>query len=223
MAGLLGMIGIILGAFRVRLNWIVIAGCILISLFGIRTAFRGLDWENTYTLAKADIAASLSDYNAYNVVAQKLLDQSHYLQAEQYARESVEIYPTYTNYCNLGAALFYLGDYQAARAADTDGLRYGDYNLIYENLAGLALVHGSPATDGPLFEKALGKFPTDYKLWLYLALIQQEYHANAKAKIAMTDAAKYGPVPSGIYNGIMNNQAFAVQLPGLGELHFEAD
>jgi hypothetical protein len=78
-------------------------------------------------------------------------------------------------------------------------------------------LYGNPSSDGQLFTNALGRYPQDALLWKYLAILEDKYNSNAKAKIYITKAASYGPVPQALYNKIMNNQPFTLNLPNLGK------
>jgi hypothetical protein len=217
MAGVLGMIGIILEAFRISPKWILIIGIIVISILGFRTAARGLDWRNPTSLSYKDIAASPDDFVAYNDLAASLSNQGQYTLAKTYLLRSINIYPTYFSYYNLGVISSNLGDYPEAITAYNDALKYGNDAIIYENLGELSLLYGNPSSDGQLFTNALGRYPQDALLWKYLAILEDKYNSNAKAKIYITKAASYGPVPQALYNKIMNNQPFTLNLPNLGK------
>jgi len=215
MAGVLGMFGVILEAFKIRPRWLLIIAAIVIGLLGFRTALRGLDWQNPTTLARRDIAASPDDFVAYNDLASSLSKQGHYQEAKGYLLRSISIYPTYFSYYNLGAISTGLGDYSGAITAYNDALKYGNAVIIYENLGELSLIYGNPTSDGQLFTNALERFPQDAKLWAYLAILEDKYNDNAKAKIYISKAASYGQVPQVLYGKIMNNQPFTLSLPDL--------
>ena len=63
MAGLLGIIGIIIKTFWKKLNpsWFLAATALVIIIFGGRTLMRGVDWNNKYHLDRLDITASKQD------------------------------------------------------------------------------------------------------------------------------------------------------------------
>jgi tetratricopeptide (TPR) repeat protein len=219
MAGVLGMIGVVLTVFppRIRPIWLLMVGIAVIGILGFRTGLRGLDYRNQYTLAYKSIAASPDDYVADNIVAAGLNDQGKFAQGKVYAQRSVDIFPTFVNYNNLGLSLAGLGDYSAAAHAYYTGLSYGKYVLIYENIAALTLVYGNPNTDKQYLVQTLGKYPQDSIVWLDLAILEDRYNDNADAKVAITNAAMYGQAPKFIYNSIMNNQPFTVELIGTGK------
>jgi hypothetical protein len=217
MVGVLGMVGVILGAYKVRPKWFLTIAVILICLLGVRTAIRGLDWSNPNTLTYKNITASPEDFVAYNDIANSLNNQGHYQKAKAYELDSINIYPTYFGYYNLGVIQVELRNFPDAINAYNNALKYGNDVIIYENLAELSILYGNPTSDGQLFTNALGRFPQDVKLWTYLAIIEDKYNANAKAQTYITKAASLGPVSQFIYNKIISNQPFTLSLPDLGK------
>jgi len=213
--GLLGMIGIALLTIKHRLEpgWLILPAVLLTAILGVRSAVRGTDYSSQYNLARADLKVSSNDYSAMNNVAQGLIDQGKYKPAIQYAEESAAIYPTVSNYDNLGVALEYTENYAAAVKAYNRALQYGSLNIIYENLVEIALVYGTPASHVQLFEKAFKAYPTDFKIWLYLAIMEDEAGATANSRTALSYAVSYGQIPQVLYNDIYSGQQFSLQLP----------
>jgi hypothetical protein len=219
MAGLLGMLGVILVTFQAKINPVlfVFLALLIVGTLGVRTAIRGTDYRSEHALALHDIAASNEDYTAYNLIAADYISQDNFNEAKLYAARSVSIFPTWTNYDNLGLALTGLGQYNAAASAYINSLQRNALSSAYENTATLALVYGTPAGGKHLLFVLIQKFPKDSTLWLYLALFYGEHNDNADAKFAIQQAASYGQVPQDIYNGIMSNKTFPVALNGLGK------
>jgi tetratricopeptide (TPR) repeat protein len=214
MAGLLGMIGTTLTVIKIKASRqaIVLVGLILMIVLCARTIDRSFNWRSSADLARADIAASPDNYNAYDVLAIEDINDGNLAQARAYSQQSIAIYPTYTNYANLGVADMNTGMYADAVVADTYALKYGNFNIIYENLSGLALIYGNPLQTQPFITNALLRFPDDPVLWTNLALLDYEYHDDAGARIAITNAARYGQVSSFIYGNIMANRPFMLDL-----------
>lgn len=219
MVGVIGMIGVVLVAFQTHLqpSWFLVIAVLVIGVLGFRTAIRGLDWENKTVIAYKDISASPENYAAYSDVARILVLQGRYKEAEGYALHSVNILPTYVNNYNLGGILTKLGDYHGAIRAYNHSLEYLSLSLTYENLAELYVVYGDPTTDSRLFTTALARYPGDSKLLMYLAIIEDEYNDNADAKTYISRAASYGQVPQVLYDNIMNNKSYTLNLYDLGE------
>lgn len=215
MAGILGMIGVVLSnAVKVKPVCLVAVALCVIGISGIRTNLRGHDWSSQYNLAVHDIAASKEDYYAYNNVAAQLINQREYEAAMPYAQRSISIHPYIMNYINLGVILGQTGNYVGAVQAFDHSLKFGDYNLTYDDIAPFTLVTGEPEQADQYFVIALSKFPHDSTLWMYRALLEDKYSDNADAKNSIAMAAKYGPVPQDMYNYIQNNQSFTYTIVG---------
>ncbi|MGD0284541.1 MAG: hypothetical protein ABSB12_03035 [Candidatus Saccharimonadales bacterium] len=217
MAGLLGMIGIILGSFKIRPTWILYIAVILIGLFGIRSAVRGLDWEHPVSLAYKDISVSPDDYVAYNDIAINFNRQHNYAEAVNYIQHSIKIFPAYFNYFNLGVFENNLGNHQQAYNSYITALKYGNDVVIYENLSELSIVYGNRSFDEWLFTKALGQFPDNSKILTNLAIIEDKYNDNTAAKQYIQEAANNGPVSQILYNKIMNDQSFNLNLQDINQ------
>jgi hypothetical protein len=219
MAGVLGMIGVVFLAFQARIkpSWFIAVAVVLISILGVRTAVRGTDWSDLYTLSKHDIAASSDDYAGYNNVAYYLFQHGEYTEAKPYAERSVNIYPTWEAYDDLGTILASLGDYAGAAKAYHQGWQTGgDRYQLYQDMGLLTLVYGDPASNKQFLERILKKFPQSYELWMFVAIQEELLKDNANAKIAITNAARYGQVPESIYNGIMSHKPFTFNSTNLG-------
>ncbi len=216
-AGVLGMIGIASSTvkLKVRPDWLILAAVVLIGGLGIRTAVRGTDYRSQYVLARRDLAVSKEDYSAMNDIAQGLTSQGKFQAAAAYAQRSVDIYPAVSNYNNLGVARQQAGNYKGAEAAYNQALKYGSLSEVYENLGQIELAYGQPPSNLQFFQKAINAYPQDYKLWLYVAILYGAEGKTADAKIAIANAAKYGPLPQILYDDIMKDQPF--ELPLLGK------
>ena len=218
MIGVLGMIGVVLSVFRLRINpvWILIIAVLIVGSLGLRTAVRGLDWSSPYTLALKDITVSKEDYNAYESIATELMNQNKYSEAKLYVDKSIKIYPTYINYYSLGVILTYQNDYSGAMNAYEFGLTLGNDININQNLAALTLVTGDPQTNKQIMLRALQTFPHDSNIWMYLAILDERNNDNNSAKVAIANAQAYGQVPGFIYDSIINNQPFTINLADKG-------
>ncbi len=218
MAGLLGMIGVVLTAYPLQLRfrrhfiWVVAA---LLVILGTRTALRGVDWQNQYTLARKDIIASPANYDAYTTLASGYNKQNRYNLAKTYAMRSISIQPTFSAYYALGVAYGNLGDYAAAVKAYNTGLSYGNFNLINENLGELMLVQGSPSSNQQFFIDALAQYPEDSQLWMYQAIFDDQQNDSSDAKVAIAHAAHFGNIPQSLYDEVMSSQPYTVKLVNL--------
>lgn len=217
MVGLLGMIGVSLQAIKripLRPEWMLVAAVILVGLLGIRTALRGTDYSSQYKLATRDISVSKDDYAALISMSQYFIDQGRYKEAAMYAQRSIDIYPAVTNYTNLGVALEQEGNYAGASLAYNEALKYGNLSTVYENLALIYLVYSKPSSTNQFFEQALNRYPEDAKLWLYYAVFEGAIDNNVQAKVAISNAAKYGLTQPVIYDTIMQDRTLTLRLLG---------
>ncbi len=210
MAGVLGMMGVALVALRINLKWPIMIGVTLVCLFGARTAIRGLDWENPSQLAHTDISVSKDDYIAYSMIADSLISQNNSTSVEAatpYAAKSVNIFPNFEGYNDLGVSLAYDGNYAGAQAAYEKAIGLAGQSSIYENLCMLSLVYGNPESNLQTFNKALSLYPEDPRIWSLGAMFADNYD-NAKAQEYEQKAVEYGGPTDAAYNAIMNNQPF---------------
>ncbi len=218
MAGLLGMIGVILQTFRFNPYVLGVLACAVILGCGIRTELRGFDWQNSNLLAQKDVAVSPDDYNAYTNLSNVAFENGNYKEAAYYDRRSIIIYPSYFAYFDLGVALSHSGQYAAAEQAYVSASKLSDVSTNYENMAGLTLVYGSPSYDTVLFRTALSAYPEDSLLWLYLAIDEQKYNEPAEAKEYLVKAEQYGSVPPAIAADITNNKPLQINFLGSGKI-----
>jgi hypothetical protein len=221
MAGVLGMVGVIIKSLLPELHInsriLVAVSIIFLVVLGVRTAVRGTDYKNIYTLAANDISATKDDYAAYDALSYYYIARGKYQLAAMDATRSIDIYHLYENYFNLGVSLANEGNYQGAYAAYVQGLRYGSPSVLYENIARLSLVSGSTSSNSQILASGLRKYPRDSLLWLYLAILEARINNNAGAKVDILQSAKYGQVPQFVYNGILNNTPFTILLAQNGE------
>jgi tetratricopeptide (TPR) repeat protein len=68
-----------------------------------------------------------------------------------------------------GAAFFMLGEWDKAQEIWERSLSYGDSFSAYSNLASIHYFQGNYSEAAPLYERALGLNPKDYRLWINLA------------------------------------------------------
>ncbi len=218
MVGMLGMIGIAAKGVLPKLRRdVLLTICLTILLvLGVRTSLRGLDWRNQYVLAYSDIKVSSQDYNAYDTISRGLTASGNYRLAKKYALISTKLQPSYTNYNSLGLIDMHLGDYSEAEQAFNHGLKYGDAVQIHENLCALAIVYGTRSSDNAIFIASINQFPKDSQMWEYLAFYFQMNGDNSGAKTAITKAAEYGQIPQALYENIMNNKPFTLNINNFG-------
>jgi tetratricopeptide (TPR) repeat protein len=220
MVGVLGMLGVGLGTFRVRLKpkWILITGFILITIMGFRTAFRGLDYKNPQKLDLINISVSPEDYAVFENQATYLASHGDYLQAKDYINKSVNIFPNFSSYFDQGIILSKIDDFAGASNAYYNALKYdNEYSGLYENMGGLTLVYGGYDSDKQILLEGIKKFPQNPYLWTYLAIFEDMHGDNTDARIAINNATRYGQISQLLYNNIIDNKSFLLTnfFPGI--------
>jgi protein O-mannosyl-transferase len=217
MVGLLGMFGVFLETFNVSLKnkWIISIILIILTVLSIKTVIRSKDWHDNITLYTHDLKISKDSFALENVLGVQLMKQGKLMEAKNHVQRSVDMFPYFSNYDNLGEIYVGLGDYKNARQAYEKAMKFGDYYLVYEDMAGLSLMDGDPVSNMQFIAKALRKFPQDTKLWLYLAIVAYQ-HQNANiAKYAITQAHEIdrnNPQVPYFYNSIMQNLPLNVKI-----------
>jgi hypothetical protein len=214
MAGLLGMIGIIITTFaksiHINRQLLVSLLILLFVVLGVRTAIRGTNYSSEYAIVKHNITTNGQDFESENELAIYYYNKDDYRDSEAFAIKSVGYFPYATNYNSLGLAYMSLGKYSQSYTAFSKGLKLlPGYCTIYNNLAILSGYYGSPIIDDQILISATSQCPQYPTPWAYLAILDYEYGNSQGAKVAITHAYHYDKSNSliaSIYNSIMNNQ-----------------
>lgn len=220
MAGILGLLGVVLTLFPIRLhpNWLMVLAIVLLGVLGTRTAVRGHDYRTAYNLSLVDTVNSKDDYRADNIVARALVGQGRYAEALPYQEQAIKVNPTYSGYINLASILVNTDNYPGAENSYENSFRYSTPAVVhttYEGIGVLTLLNNNTYAENRRFlEAALSKLPRDPLLWMYLALQDEKNGDNADAKVAITNAANLGQVPSAIYDNIMLDRPFSITIAG---------
>src|SRR5258706_2566909 len=208
--GLLGMIGILLKIYKVNFTnrYVVILTAIILIIFSVRTFVRSFDWRNELQIASHDIKVSKEAYNLENTIAIEFLRQGNFEEAKIYAEKSINIHPYTQNYNTLGLIYFWLNDYPKAKESYLKALTFGSRYKVYDNLAWLGLVYGDPKENIEFIKGTLKKFPQDYRLWLYLAILEykQGDMGHAKAAIIMASRFDQSVETKTIFDNIMKGE-----------------
>jgi Tfp pilus assembly protein PilF len=215
--GLLGMIGVVMEAKGINLNnrWILLVITILLITLSIRTMVRSFDWRNDFTLASHDSNVSTNNFDLETELSYSYFEEGRYEDAKNYAQESVRLFPTFTNLDTLGSSYAHMGDYKDATEAYMRALTYGDYYVIYDNLAENSLIYGNPEKNIAFIKNsALKKYPQDPILWDNLALLEYTRGDITNAKVDIAQAYDYDHSSETIllYNAIMSNYKVTVVL-----------
>ncbi|MBI3282675.1 tetratricopeptide repeat protein [Candidatus Curtissbacteria bacterium] len=214
--GVLGMTGILLENFKfnLRIRWNLVIAIVIILLFSTRTFFRSFDWRDQLTLSSHDVNVSKDSYILENQIGAILTEQGKFEEAKVHLERSISLYPSYSNYSNLGVFYARTGDYQKAREAYLEALKFRDYLVAYESLGLLSLANENHEENIDFLKSSLQKYPQSAKLWFYLAI--QEYKLNRvdDAKNSISKAYQYSETPEidSAYQRIMKNLPLNVTL-----------
>lgn len=173
MVGLLGMIGVLLEAYKVKLDqkWLVFF-VIILFLFSGRSFVRSFDWKDNFTLSFHDAQVSES-HILENAVSDGLLQEGKIEEAKIHSERSIKIFPNFVNYLGLANVYMYSHEYTKAEEIYRQGLQYSESPLIYDNLAMLYTQTGNDMNTAKVFvEEALEKYPRESVLWYSLAVAE---------------------------------------------------
>lgn len=208
--GVLGIIGVCLTAFKIRLTRPVLLGVILIiSLFAVRSAVRGFDWRSMGVIAQKDIAYGENSYLAEQILAYGAFSDKNYGLALNYAERSTQQWITAGNSDILGKARFWTGNSAGAKQALVLGMEHQQYYAIYEDYARVAILYSEPRADISVLERGVKLFPRDSVVWLGLAISKARAGDIAGAKTAVMNARKYGDTSDvrEVYDRIMSGRS----------------
>jgi hypothetical protein len=215
-AGLLGMLGVVLGILGplIRPRVSPAAGLAVLTtallLLGARTALRGLDWHDPNTLAGIDIVNSPEDFNAATQLAYEAYDKGDPIGAQNYARKAEAIYPGLSTENTLGQILLATGDYTGAYNAFIAALAHQKIYYVYENLGLASIYLDNGANDTALLLEGVKEFPSDGQIWFHLAIQYQRMGQNANAKIAIGHATSLGAGTPYYVKAIANNETLTL-------------
>jgi protein O-mannosyl-transferase len=215
--GLLGMIAVFMEAFdiSIRNKWGLAFILAVLILLSARTIVRSNNFRDKITLYRHDVSVSKDSFALENVLGLELVKLGKLEEAKRHIERSIALYPYFSNYDNLGEIYVGLGDYKKAREAYEKAMKFGDYYIVYEDMAGLSLVDGDPVEGMKFIAYALRKFPHDAKLWLYLAIVAYQNKDVDIAKHAITQSYlndKNNPGIPYFYNTIMSNQPLNMKI-----------
>lgn len=214
--GLLGMIGVMLYSSKIppKSNVPIYIILVVISLLSVRTIVRSADWKDDFTLASRDIKVSPQSHDLENRLAVGLVMQGRFKEAKEYAESAAGLYPSLLTLNTLGAVYLNLGEYKKSKDAFAKALKYGDFPPIYENLSLLEIIDTDYDQARIFIKKSLHKFPSNPKLWLYLAIVEYQSGNKEEAKAAITRATQFSrePIIIDTYRKISTDQPLNIKL-----------
>jgi hypothetical protein len=218
--GVLGMLAVMAKTFMSHVHPALIVACSLVLLvaLGARSEVRGLDYHNQATLSQKDLTVTDKNYLAMNNLAKYYIDNNQLVRAEGYAKQSIEYFPSVTNYNNLGVIQQKMNDFAGARQSYLKALQIMPLGVTYENIAITNFVVGSLADNIAFLKKGLSLYPNNNRLWTYLAIEEAANGSNDEAKTAILSAYRLGPIPSALYVAIINHTPLDVPILDSGTI-----
>lgn len=204
MAGLLGIIGILLKEFRVKsaeFRIILLISFVLISLiFSLRTIIRNSNWKDSLTLYGNDIKIAPGNFDLENNYGVALFRAGKLPEAKTHFIRSTEIAPFWwTNWNNLGAIIEREGDATKAAELYQKSIDNGDYYLAHENRAQIWLKLNNPEAAKKAAEESLKKLPNNSRIWLTLSLAEYQLGSKDKALAAARNSFLLTPTEQSYY------------------------
>lgn len=149
-----------------------------------------------------------------NNLAKYYIDNGSPEKAEWYAMQSIDFFPAVSNYNNLGVIRQKMNNFAGAKEAYQKALDFVPLRVCYENVAIANFVVGNSVDNIAFLKKGLASYPTNNRLWTYLAIEEAAAGNNLDAKTAIYNAYKLGPVPPALYNAIVQNKPLDIPMPG---------
>ena len=225
--GLLGILGVFISLLikKYQTKKLFYFAILIIFILSLRTIIRSFDWRNDIMLSTHDIKVSPQAWGLENELSFAYAKKGDYERAKLHALKSIKIFSYIINYTSLGASYTSLGQYENAKNAYIEGLKYGDNFQAYENLAGISMIKNDNK-DGAEFikSKALPRYPRNGIIWMDLAIIKYRNGDIEEAKLDITQAEIHNPDPiiNFVYNAIMNNKKLTLTInKGRVTYHYE--
>lgn len=191
--GLLGMAGVALTFFKVKLQntWVLLLILLLLGFLAARTFIRSFDWRDDLSIATHDLKVSKEAYNLEDELTFYYFSKKDYQLVKIHAQNSIKIHPGMVAYNSLGVANFYLGNFKEAMEDYKKSISLGDYKLSFINLSTLYLVYGDKKEGMEFIKKALKIYPHNAALLLNLAKLEYKYGNKDDAKTYISQAYSY--------------------------------
>ena len=216
--GLIGLIGLIINNFKMsnplrgknsnlRLLLFTVA-LTTIALLSIRVIYRNYDWKNELTLVSHDIKISRESYHLEQNLANNYFLNNEIEKAIYHYERSIQIFPYFTNYTNLGTAYRKAKEIDKAEQSYKKALEIGNFYLTYEQLASLYYSEKQDYTMAKeVAQRGLTYYPNNQKLLLILALSYYKLDQLENAKQGALECYKRTKNQDcyKLYYGISNN------------------
>ena len=183
--GLLGIIGVLLTKLvavypRWRI-WIILLSSVVMLLFSIRTIIRNQDWHNATTLFRHDLSVSKNNYELELLLAYELNKTGKYQESLIYSKKSIQHFPTYSGWSNLGVAEIKSGNTDQGIIALKNAYALQPYEDVAQNLSYALLIYKPPQEAKEFIQQQVTKFPNNPYFWFYFAMANYKLGNNSDA------------------------------------------
>jgi predicted Zn-dependent protease len=183
MVGLLGIIGTLsTKLLSAHPNWriqIIFLSIIVIFLFSVRTIIRNYNWHDATTLFKHDLLVSKNNYELELLLSYELNKIGNYKESLIHSKNSIQYFPTYSGWSNLGVAEIKSGDTDQGITALKNAYALLPYEDVAQNLSYALLKYKSPQDAKNFINQQLVKFPNNPYFWFYLAIANYKLGNNS--------------------------------------------
>lgn len=225
MAGLLGLIGIAVQEVKInkqKLNIIMICVIVVLLALSVRTIVRNSNWHDAITLYSHDVMIE-SNFDTENNLGAELINVGQYENAIIHLNKSIEFYPNEINYTNLGYSYQQLGKKDVALKYYKKALTSNSFNVqpphklqytTYAFPTEFSIQQSEFTTAREILYKAVLDYPTNSRLFVYLAYVEYKLGNSDKALAAASQAYKLEPndITNHVYSKIKSNLPLDINL-----------
>lgn len=218
LAGLLGVIGVVLSTFELKNNIrsLILGSTILVLIIlSLRTYARNANWNSYFALASHDIKIE-NNFDMQNMYGTLLvLENNDHRTALKHFLKSVEMFPHESSLKNVGSTYLNLGQKEKALEYFYKALEGKNFasnrthnKSTYEALATLLFQEKNFKEAIRIATLGIKDHRDDLQLYLVLAISEYELKNQKKALNAATIAYKLSPnlQTKYLYTQILNNQ-----------------
>lgn len=176
--GILGMIGVTIHNIKINTKFKTIylsLTVLIVAALSLRTFIRTFDWRDGLTLFRHDITISQNAFDLENNLGVELYRVERFSEAKIHFEKSTRLAPYWwTNWNNLGVIYERDKDIKTAMDYYQKAIDNGHYYLAYENLARVLFLYEDSQTAEKFTLRALMVLPQNPRLWLTLALAENQ-------------------------------------------------
>lgn len=204
--GILGIIGIFTELFwrkyhnsEIIKSYSITILTIIIVIFSLRVMVRNTNWVNQLTLIGHDIQYNHDSYQLEEGYGLELMKLGKFDEAYPHLLRSTQIFPGVYNLTSLGTYYANTKQFDKAKVTFEKAMQYDDLILTYENYGLLLLLTGDMQKTKLFTTSAVKKFPSSYRLWIYLAISLYALGHDKEALQAVQKSHALNPRPASEY------------------------